>query len=64
MLYDAGDIHHAVLLDALPDHVRIDGDGRLTAIPWHRAARRALPLLAVLVAGTEALRLTGWVWGG
>jgi hypothetical protein len=55
LVYDPHAPAYAVLLDALPDHVRVDDDGALTPVPWRRGLMRALPLAAVLAAGLWAV---------
>jgi hypothetical protein len=55
LVYDPRAPAYAVLLDALPDHVRVDDDGALTPVPWRRGLVRALPMAAVVVALLYAL---------
>jgi hypothetical protein len=61
LVYDPRVPSYAVLLDALPDHVRVDDYGGLTSVPWGRGLVRALPIAAVLVAVVWGLFAIGWL---
>ena len=49
LVYGAARPERALLLDALPDHVRVAEDGSLTPIPWRRGLLRSIPLVAAVV---------------
>jgi hypothetical protein len=62
LVYDPANPSRALLLDALPDHVRAHADGEWTPIPWQRGALRTIPLflgVAFLVGGVFVLRVLG-----
>jgi hypothetical protein len=61
LVYDPRAPSYAVLLDALPDRVRVDDHGALTPVPWQRGLVRALPIVAVLLALAWGLLATGLV---
>ncbi|MBM4283180.1 MAG: hypothetical protein FJ137_21345 [Deltaproteobacteria bacterium] len=59
LVYDADRPGRALLLDALPDHVRVADDGSLTPIPWSRGLLRSIPLVAAVVLGGVMLAFLG-----
>lgn len=62
IVYDPHRPDRALLLDALPDRVRVDGDGNLTPIPLRRGLVRISPLFVAVVfvvVGIGMLRLFG-----
>jgi hypothetical protein len=50
VIYDPRDPDNAVLLDALPDHLRVAEDGSLTPIPWRRGLVRSIPVVVLIVS--------------
>jgi hypothetical protein len=50
LLYDPARPERALLLDALPDRIRVTADGALTSIPWERGLLRLVPVVAAVAA--------------